>query len=196
MKQTITLLILIAVAVAAMLACTGGQSDAPEEWITYQHSRDRQQSAGCAERPNFTFDVPASWKREMADCDEVGFSARKEDAGVIVRILDLPSYATDPRTALGQMENEWSRERHSGASTFEVKVIEQHGWPALSRARKVPASTACERYSYELSMPARSWRTHGQRAVVAWVIKCTDAPYEQSVAIQAVLKSFRLIEPY
>ena len=196
MKQTLTLLLFIAAAVAGLAACTGGQSDAPEEWITYQHNRDRQQSADCAERPNFTFDVPASWKRDVADCNTVGFTPRNEDAYILIMTQDLPSYSADAETALGQMEDSWLREMKSAASTFEVKVVEQHGWPALSRVRLYPASTSCERYSYELGMTAQSWNTHGQRAVVAAVTKCIDAPYEQSVAIQAILKSFRLIEPY
>ena len=176
------------------MACTGGQSAAPEEWITYQHNRDRQQSADCAVRPNFTFDVPASWKREEADCNTVGFTPRNEDAYVLIMIRDLPLYSADANTALGQIENAWLREMNFVPGS--VQGVLQHGWPALSRVRLHPASTSCERYSYELGMTAQSWNTHGQRAVVAAVTKCIDAPYEQSVAIQAILKSFRLIEPY
>ena len=186
-------------AIAAFLgwvpACTGAQDDAPLGWKTYQHNRDRERSAGCAERPNFAFDVPSSWELRESDCDSVAFDARNDPAELQVVVLDLPHYPGSAEAALAQMQNQWSRQVNIAEGS--VQQVEHHGLPAVFRVHTEPASpsVSCESYVYALGVPARSWASHGQRAVIVAAARCADA-YDQNAVIQAILDSFRLVEPY
>ena len=186
-------------AVAACLgwvqACTDPQDGAPEAWNSYEHNRDRKLSSDCAERPNFAFEVPSSWKLGEADCDSISFEAENDPAELRVVVLDLPDYPQNVEAALDRMQYRWSREENVAEDS--VKRVEHHGSPAISRVHTEPGSPAwsCESHVYALGIPARSWVSHGQRAVVVAAARCTYA-HDQYPVIEAILDSFQLVEPY
>ncbi len=176
-------------------ACTGAQDDPAEAWKTYEHNRDREPSADCAERPNFTLDVPSNWELRDTDCDSVAFDAGNDPAELQVIVLDLPHYPGNAEAALAQMQSQWSRQVNTAEGG--VQQVEHYGLPAVFRVHTEPASpsVSCESYVYALGVPARSWASHGQRAVIVAAAGCTDA-YDQYAVIHAILDSFRLVEPH
>ena len=110
-------------------------------------------------------------------------------------MLDLPHYSGNAEAALAQIQNQWSRQVNIAESG--VQQVEHHGLPAVLRVHTEPASPSisCESYVYALGVPSRSWASHGQRAVIVAAARCTDA-YHQYAVIQAIMDSFRLVEPY
>ena len=122
-------------AVAACLgwvqACTDPQDGAPEAWNSYEQNRDRKLSSDCAERPNFAFEVPSSWKLGEADCDSISFEAENDPAELRVVVLDLPDYPQNVEAALDRMQYRWSREENVAEDS--VMRVEHHGSPAISR---------------------------------------------------------------
>ena len=147
------------------------------------------------ERPNFAFDVPASWNVEESTCDFVGLVAANEPAELQAVVLDLADYPEHVEAALDQMASRWLQE--VTASGGSVERVQHHGFAAISRTHVEPASQqdACESYVDVLGVPSKSWATHGQRAVVLAVARCTDA-HDQADIATAIMDSFRLVEPY
>ena len=132
---------LYVLAVAAFLgwapACTGVLDDAPLAWKTYEHNRDRENSADCAERPNFAFDFPSGWEIRDSDCDSVTFDARNDPAELQVVVLDLPNHSANAEAALDQMQNQWSRQVNiaEGRRTASRASWVAGGLPGSYRAR-------------------------------------------------------------
>ena len=125
----------------------------------------------------------------------MAFDARNAAAELQVVVLDLPHYSGNAEAALTQMQNQWSRQVNIAEGG--VQPVEHHGLPAVFRVHTEPASPplSCASYVYAVGVPARSWASHGQRAVIVTAARCTDA-YDQNAVIQAILDSFRLVEPY
>ena len=176
-------------------SCAKTLQDAPGDRKTYEHNRDRRNSALCAEWPNFAIDVPADWNLQVSDCDFVGLVSGNGSAELQAVITDLPDFPEDVGTALDEMQSRWVR----GVSDADgsVKRVQHQGLPAISRSHIEPGSPldACENYVDVLGVPAKSWPTHGKRAVVVAVARCTDAQDHQAT-VDAVLGSFQLVEPY
>ena len=188
-------IVAVLVCLAFALSCAGERHDVAEGWKTYEHNRDRAPSADCMERPNFAFDVPASWNVEESTCDFVGFAAANEPAELQAVVLDLADYPEHVEAALDQMASRWLQEVTASGGT--VERVQHHGFAAISRTHVEPASQqdACESYVDVLGVPSKSWATHGQRAVVLAVARCTDA-HDQADIATAIMDSFRLVEPY
>ena len=188
-------IVAVVVCLASALSCAGDRHDVAEGWKTYEHNRDRAPSTDCMDRPNFAFDVPSNWSVEESTCDFVGLMAANEPAELQAVVLELPDYPQDEEAALDQMASRWL---HEVATTGgSVERVQHHGFAAISRTHVEPASQqdACESYVDVLGVPSKSWATHGQRAVVLAVARCTDA-HDQAVITTAIMDSFRLVEPY
>ena len=183
------------VCLAFALSCAGEQDDVSEEWKTYEHNRDRAQSANCSARPNFAFDVPSSWRLEQSTCEFVAFVAANDPAELQAVVLDLPDYPQDVEAALDQMASRWLHEMATTGGS--VERVRNDGNPAVFRTQVEPGVQQDERESRVdvLGVPARSWSTHGQRAVVLAVARCTDA-HDQAAIAATIMDSFRMIEPH
>ena len=178
-------------AVAACLgwvqACTDPQDGVPEAWNSYEHNRDRKLSSDCAERPNFAFEVPSSWKLGEADCDSISFEAENDPAELRVVVLDLPDYPQNVEAALDRMQYRWSREENVAEDS--VKRVEHHGSPAISRVHTEPGSPAwsCESHVYALATERMrgGWIRKGREA---WVmVQCPDAAGFERVRVETAM---------
>ena len=188
-------IVAVLVCLAFALSCAGERHDVAEGWKTYEHNRDRAPSADCVERPNFAFDVPSRWNVEESTCDFVAFVAANEPAELQAVVLDLPDYPQDVEAALDEMASRWLPEMTTNGGS--VDRVQHDGRSAISRTHVEPATQqdACESYVDVLGVPSKSWATHGQRAVVLAVARCTDA-HDQAEIATTIMGSFRLVEPY
>ncbi len=111
-------------------SCAKTLQDAPGEWKTHEHNKDRRNSDLCAERPNFEIDVPADWNVQRSDCDFVGFVSGNGSAELQAVVTDLPDFPEDVRAALDEMQSRWVRDVSDADGS--VKRVQRQMLPIIT----------------------------------------------------------------
>ena len=176
-----------------------GAAPEPPEWGAYLHVNI------CPAPPSYEFAMPPGWVKHEAGCTYVEYSHRSEYAWFSAEVLEKPYYSRDPDTAISELIEDYGsweyfdpedgvtstntvtrgvRTDHNGAKAILLTVTRTHDSPDY-----------CQESGSILLVLSKSWEDGEQRVLEVWGLYC-DWADQYRPDVEAMMDSFRLVEPY
>jgi len=167
---------------------------------TYLHS------SICPAPPSYEFVVPQGWVEDEADCGYVEYSHRSERASFIVEVLEKSGYSRDSDTAINELIEDYESweyfDPEDGVTTTYTVTSSVRTEHNRDSAVLMTLTTThyppdyCQETVHVLWVLSRSWEDGNQRLLDVWGSYCDHRAEQYRPDVEAMLDSFRLVEPY
>ena len=163
-------------------------------------------SSICPDAPSYEFVVPQGWVESEVDCSYIEYFHRSDHAWFSVEVLERSGYSRDPDAAINELIEDYESWEYfdpedgvTSTNTITSSVRTEHNGDSavlMTLTRTHDSLDYCRETAYFLLVLSKSWVDGDQRLLEVWGAYCDHRAEQYRPDVEAMLDTFRLVEPY